>query len=185
MSYPVPTVVNVPAMPDTSPDTPLRMVGSIMYDWEENGYNLEWETRANFNTWLSHKQKALGIEIRIAKTQLSKAQQVYLTCETFRCACNSCGGLKPYEKKTMQERKIGSKQIQGGCPCYIQIKTYPNTDTILDKYEFNHSHETGKNNLKYIRIRVSTRVLIEDWVRYGVTNEEIVSDPLCDHSRSY
>jgi len=39
------------------------MVGSIMYDWEENGYNLEWKTRADFNTWLSHKQKALEIEI--------------------------------------------------------------------------------------------------------------------------
>jgi hypothetical protein len=186
MSYPVPTVVNVPAMPDTSPDTPLRMVGSITYDREENGYNLEWETRADFNTWLSHGQKALGIEIRIAKTQLSKVrQQVYLTCETFRCAHNGCGGLKPYEKKTTRERKIGSKRIQGGCPCYVQIKTYPHTDTILGKYEFNHSHETGKNNLKYIRIRVSTCELIEDWVRYGVTNEEIVSDPLPDHSRSY
>ena len=57
-----------------------------------------------------------------------------------------------------------------------------NTDTILGKYEFNHSHETGKSNLKYIWIQVSTRDLIEEWVQYGVTNEEIVSDPLCDHS---
>jgi hypothetical protein len=185
MSHLAPTLLNVPAMLDTGPDTPLRMVGSITYDREENSYNLEWETRADFNTWLSHEQKALGIEIRIAKTWLSKAQQVYLTCKTFRCARNGCGGLKPYKKKTMRERKIGSKRIQGGCPCYVQIKTYPNTDTILGKYEFNHSHETGKNNLKYIQIRVSTWDLIEDWVRYGVTNEEIVSDPLCDHSRSY
>src|SRR6266567_1175162 len=102
------------------------MVGSIMYDQEENGYNLEWETRADFNRWLTHKQKAIGIEIRIAKTRLSKAQQqVYLTCETFRCTRNRCGGLKHYEKKTARERKINSKWIDGGCPCYIQIKTYP------------------------------------------------------------
>jgi hypothetical protein len=59
---------------------------------------------------------------------------------------------------------------------------YPHTDTILGKYEFNHSHQTGKNNLKYIQIQVSTRDLMEDWVRYGVANEEIMSDPLCDHS---
>jgi hypothetical protein len=92
------------------------MVGSITYDLEENSYNLEWETRANFNTWLSHKQKALRIKIQIAKTQLSKVQQqVYLTCETFHYTYNGCRGLKPYKKKTMQERKIRCKQIEGGC----------------------------------------------------------------------
>src|SRR5712671_649805 len=26
---------------------------------------------------------------------------------------------------TTRERKIGSKQIQGGCLCYVQIKMYP------------------------------------------------------------
>jgi len=161
------------------------MVGSIMYDQEENEYNLEWETRADFDRWLTHEQKAIGIEIQIAKTRLSKArQQVYLTCETFHCTCNRCRGLKHYKKKTVWERKIDSKQINGGCPCYVQIKTYPHIDTILGKYEFKHSHTTGKNNLKYLWIRVSTRDLIEDWVQYGVTNEEIVSDPLCDCSRS-
>ena len=174
MSSPAPS-----AGPD--PATHLRMVGSITYDREESGYNLEWETRADFDKWLTHEQRAVGIEIRIAKTRISKArQQVYLTCETFRCVRNGCGGVKPYKKKTSWERKIDSKRIDGGCPCYVQIKTYPDTDTILGKYEFSHSHETGKNNLKYIRIRVSTRDLIEDWVRYGVTNEEIVSDPLSD-----
>jgi hypothetical protein len=162
--------------------TPLRMVGSIMYNWEENGYNLEWETRADFDRWLTHEQKAVGIEIQIAKTQRSKAQQqVYLTCKTFCCAHNGCEGIKHYEKKMAQEQKIDSKWIDGGCPCYIQIKMYPNTNTILGKYEFTHSHQTGKNNLKYIWIQVSTWDLIEDWVRYGVTNEEIVSDPLCNH----
>ena len=186
MSSPAPTLIDVPAAPvnaGTDPAAPLRTVGSITYDREENGYRLEWETRADFESWLSHEQRALGIEIRRSKTRTSKAQQqVYLTCETFRCARNGCGGLKPYQRKTARERKIDSKRIDGGCPCYVQIKTYPDTDTILGKYNFNHSHETGKNNLKYVRIRVCTRDLIEDWVRYGVTNEEIVSDPLCDRS---
>jgi hypothetical protein len=184
MSSPAPADTVIDPGLDPASETPLRLVGSITYDWEESGYNLEWESRAAFQTWLSHEQMAQGIEIRIAKTRLSKARQVYLTCETFRCACNGCGGIKPYVKKTARERKIDTKRIVGGCPCYVQIKTYPHTDTILGKYEFSHSHETGKNNLKYIRIRVSTRELIESWVRYGVTNEEIVSDPLYDCFRS-
>ena len=187
MTSPVPAVVNVPAAPDDAgsehidPATSSR-IGSISCDREENGYNLEWESRADFNNWLTHEQAALGIEIRVSKTRASKSRQLYSTCETFRCVHNGTGGKTNYIKKTTRERKIDSKRIDGGCPCYVQIKTYPHTDTILGKYEFNHSHETGKSNLKYIRIRVSTRDLIEEWVRYGVTNEEIVSDPLCDHS---
>ena len=182
MSLP-PPVVNVPAVPDDAGADPIdpatsSKIGGITYDREEGGYKLEWETRADFERWLTHEQQAIGIEIRRSKTRLSKVQQIYLTCETFRCVRNRLGGAKPYKKKTARKRKIGSKRIEGGCPCYVQIKTYPHTDTILGKYEFNHSHETGKNNLKYIRIRVSTRDLIEDWVRYGVTDQEIVSDPL-------
>ena len=177
MSEPTPTVTSILG---PEPNAPLQLVGSITYDRKENGYNLEWETRSNFESWLTHEQRATGIEIRQSKTCLSKAQHVYLTCETFRCTHNEIGGVKPYQKKTMRERKINSKRIDGGCPCFIQIKTYPHTDTILRKYEFNHSHETSKNNLKYIRIRVPTWDLIEDWVRYGVTDQEIVSVSLCD-----
>src|SRR5713226_8587743 len=87
---------------------------------------------------------------------------------------------KNYVKKTTCERKIDSKWIEGRCPCSIQIKMYPHTDTILGRYNPDHSHPVGKDNLRYIRIRVSTRALIEDWVHYGVTDLEIVSDPLFD-----
>ena len=41
----------------------------------------------------------------------------------------------------MRERKIESKQIGGGCPCYIQIKIYLHTNTKLGKYENKHSYE--------------------------------------------
>ena len=190
MSSPMLTVPALPVVaadiadPEIDPATSHRM-GSIMYDRKENGYNLEWESRADFDRWLTHEQEALGIEIRITKTQASKVRQLYLRCETFRCTRNGCGGIKPYVKKTTRERKIESKRIDGRCPCYVQIKLYPHTDTILGKYENKHSHDIGKKNLKHVRIRVPTRDLIEDWVRYRVTEEEIVSDPLCDRSRSY
>ena len=59
-------------------------------------------------------------------------------------------------KKMMRERKIDSKRIDGGCPCIIQIKIYPHTGTVLGKYNHDHSHPTGKDNLKYNRIQVST-----------------------------
>ncbi len=185
---PVPHIADVPAIPDdadpehiksdTINPTMLSKMGSITYDWEVSGYNLEWESRAKFNKWLTYEQAAIGIEIRLSKTRHSKNKSLYLTCETFRCVRNGTGGKSHYMKRTTRERKIENKRIEGGCPCLVQIKTYPHTDTILGKYDHDHSHPTGKDNLKYIRIRASTRELIEGWVHYGVTDQEIVSDPL-------
>jgi hypothetical protein len=183
MTPPLPTVVSVPAMPDEDyidPATSSR-IGSMSYDREEGGYNLEWESRADFNDWLTHEQKEIGIEIRLSKTRRPKTQ-LYSICEIFRCARNGTGGKSRYVKKTTRERKIESKRIEGGCPCLVQIKSYSHTNTILGKYNHDHSHPTGKDNLKYIRIRVNTRELIEAWVHYGVTDQEIVSDPLLDRN---
>ena len=151
-------------------------MGSIMYDQNKNCYNLEWESRDNFDRWLTNEQDTHGIEIWISKVQHSK--QLYPSSKTFCCTCNRIGGVKHYEKKTMQERKIESKRIEGGCPCYIQIKTYPHIQTILGKYNRDHSHPASEENLKYIQICVNMHELIESWVHYGVTDQEIVSDPL-------
>jgi hypothetical protein len=42
--------------------------GSMTYNHKKNSYNLEWESRADFNTWLTHEQTAIGIEIWVSKT---------------------------------------------------------------------------------------------------------------------
>jgi len=69
MTSPVPAVVNVPTVPDDAgPDlinpATSSKTGSITYDQEENRYNLEWESRDDFNKWLTHEQATIGIEIR-------------------------------------------------------------------------------------------------------------------------
>ena len=134
MTSPVASVTNVPLPVDTGainltidPATSLQM-GSITYDQNKNCYDLEWESRDDFDRWLTNEQDTHGIEIRISKVQCGK--QLYLSSETFRCTCNKTGGVKHYEKKTTWERKIESKRIEGGCPCYVQIKTYPHTQTV-------------------------------------------------------
>jgi hypothetical protein len=181
------SVVNVPAVPDDAgPEridpTTLSKIGSIAYDREEGSYNLEWESRADFNKWLTHEQVAIGVEIWVSKTWVSKMrEQLYSTYEILRCARNGTGGKKTYVKKMTRERKIDSKRIEGGCPCFVQIKTYPHTNTVMGKYHHDHSHPTGKDNLRYIRIWASTWELIKGWVHYGVTDQEIVSAPLLDH----
>jgi hypothetical protein len=62
---------NVSTMPDDAKcidSTISSRMGSIMYDWEENCYNLEWESRHNFNKWLTYEQAMIEIKIRLSKT---------------------------------------------------------------------------------------------------------------------
>ena len=149
-------------------------IGSMTYDQEENSYNLEWESRANFTQWLTHEQAVIGIKIQISKTQQSKVHQaqLYSTCKTFHCVHNGIGGKSCYMKKTTHERKIKSKQIDSRCLCYVQIKMYPHTDTILGKYNHNHFHPTSKDNLKYSRLKNCPNVWLfcKDWCSINQLN---------------
>ena len=63
------SVASVPLLVDTGaiidpdidsvidPTTSIQM-GSITYDWNENSYNLEWESRDDFDRWLTNEQEA-------------------------------------------------------------------------------------------------------------------------------
>jgi len=96
MSSPMPSFVNVPAIRDDAglgqidPTTSTRME-SIMYD-RENSYDIEFESVAKFNHWLSREQAAHGIEIWRHKVERSRTGQLYSTCKTYLCACNGTGG---------------------------------------------------------------------------------------------
>jgi hypothetical protein len=178
---------------DTAPDlsqtgharaTPIdpatsRLLGSITYD-QEHGFNLEWDSKDAFKDWLDNEQTAQSIELRPSK--IERGSTLYTTNQIFRCARNGTGGVKPYQKKTARERKIESKRIAGGCPCLVQIKTYPHTDIVLGKYISNHSHAIGMENLKFIRMRDSTREMIARMVRYGKNDKDIVSNPSPDNN---
>jgi len=156
-----------------------RLLGSITYD-REHGFNLEWDSKEAFKDWLDNEQTAQSIELRPSKIERGSA--LYTTNQIFRCARNGTGGLKPYQKKTTRERKIESKRIAGGCPALVQIKTYPHTGVILGKYISKHSHAIGMDNLKFIRMRDSTREMIARMVRYGKNDKDIVSDPPSDNN---
>ena len=184
MSLPVPSIADVPTvLDDAGPEEDPPKIGSMTYDREQNGFNLEWESRDNFSNWLRLEQKEMGIELQVSKVRKSQVQELcYSSNKTFSCTRNRMGGKKVYVKKTTRERKIDSKQIEGRYPCFVQIKTYPDTETILGKYNHDHSHPTSVDNLKYIWIRFNMRELIESWVHYGVTDQEIVSDPLIYHN---
>ena len=57
----VPTVLDDASPKCIDPATSSE-IRSIMYN-QNNGYDLEWESRSDFNKWLTHEQAAIGIEI--------------------------------------------------------------------------------------------------------------------------
>ena len=71
---PVPLLVDAGAIINPAidsvidPATSIRM-GSITYGWNENGYNLERESRDDFDRWFTNEQEARGIEIQISKVR--------------------------------------------------------------------------------------------------------------------
>src|ERR1700741_1571814 len=64
-SSPVPSVANISVVSDDAgsdcinPATSLR-IGSITHNRQENGYDHEWESRADFDKWLTNEQKTEG-----------------------------------------------------------------------------------------------------------------------------
>ena len=156
-----------------------RLLGSITYD-REHGFNLEWDSKEAFKIWLDNEQTAQSIELRPSKIERGSA--LYTTNQIFCCARNGTGGLKHYQKKMTRERKIENKQLPDGCPCRVQIKTYPHTAVVLGKYVSNHSHPIGLENLKFVYMRDSTREMIASMLRYGKNDKDIVSDSPSDNN---
>jgi hypothetical protein len=70
------------------------------------------------------------------------------------------GGKSKYAPKLHQQRKIASKRTS--CPCRLVVKTYPGTTTILGRYENEHSHPIGSQNLIYTHIPAAVLHQIED-----------------------
>jgi hypothetical protein len=152
--------------------------GSISWD-RDHGFNLEWESPEDFHKWHENEQRAHSIELRSSQTRGSRASSsqnvLFSGSRLYVCAHQGTGGIKKYERKTKRENQE-SKRIQGGCPCQVRIKVYPHTLTVLRKYTSEHSHPTGKDNLKYVQIRVPALEQIAGLIRLGLTDKEIVCD---------
>ena len=61
-----------------------------------------------------------------------------------------------------------------GCRCHLTIKLYPDTDKILGKYEEQHDHVIGDENLHFTRLSDTTKDLVTDLVHTGVHTKVIV-----------
>jgi hypothetical protein len=130
-----------------------QLHGSITYD-QENGYDMEWESMEEFHQWHENKERAHGIELHLAHTISSNGRAVYTASQLWVCSRQGTGGEKDYKRITKRKSRVERKRLSKGCPSQVRIKIYPHTSAILGKYSIEHSHQTGKDNLKHVRIRM-------------------------------
>jgi hypothetical protein len=61
-----------------------------------------------------------------------------------------------------------------GCRCQITIKIYSNTPTVLGRYDADHDHDVGSDNIAYTRMSLAARDQINMMLTQQIDNKEIV-----------
>ncbi|KAH9041160.1 hypothetical protein EDB84DRAFT_1229893, partial [Lactarius hengduanensis] len=124
-------------------------IGSFAYDKESAGYDLSWESLAEFDIWRQEQEGIDSIDLSLANTECGVRHFAWR--RIYRCSRQGSGGIKPYEKKYPDRiPKFGPKWI--GCPCKVDLKGYPGTQVILGRYTRTHDHALGLDNLIYTRL---------------------------------
>jgi hypothetical protein len=152
------------------PATSTRL-GSFNYDRESGDYPHEWANMDEFDAWRRAEELAYSIEL-IGST-VAHGKTLWTQRRYYVCSRQLSGGKSKYEKKNPDwHTKFTSKKI--GCDCKIVVKLYPHTPTILGRYEEEHNHGVGLENVKYTRMSQAMRVRIRHMLELKVDAREIV-----------
>jgi hypothetical protein len=147
--------------------------GSFGYDLATGKWSLRWASWHHFETWLRSEQHENSIQFVRKNIRKATPGQGWLQRHELVCARQGSGGLKKHVcKDPDRKRNIPTKRL--GCPCRLTVKTYPNTEEVLGMYTNAHSHDLGKDNLKFTRITPETRAWVTHLLSLGVENERIV-----------
>ena len=149
--------------------------GSITYDREKGTMPLEWENEDEFLVWLAAEEHMKTIKFIVSVTEQSDSPN-WRARRTYRCSREFSGGKLDRENVHQWDRKIPS--MKTGCQCRLIIKQYPHTRTILGKYDGQHDHPLGDENLRFLRLSHHIRSLVMDMIREGTDAEAIVSQML-------
>ena len=131
----------------------------------------EWADADVFLTWLAAEELEKCIELIVSQVEQSDSL-IWQERRVYQCAREYTGGKYDCQRITKWERMIPSKKT--GCRCHLTIKLYPDTDKILRKYEEQHDHAIGDENLRFTRLLDTTKDLVMDLVCTGVHTKVIV-----------
>jgi hypothetical protein len=122
---------------------PKLPYGSLTYNCQK-GDMLEWLNEDGFQEWLTTEEQQKMIKLIVCCTAESDSPN-WWAHHVFRCSCELSGGRTNCKNKRDWDQKIPSKKTS--CKCQLIIKQYPNMETMLSKYEGEHDHPLGNDNL--------------------------------------
>ena len=147
-------------------EPPAPAVRSFEQD-PNSSYNLYWKDMENMKEWMNKEEDEKTIEFSTKEVRKASSGQPWLEKHIYVCGREFTGGKNKYERKRDHTRKVGPKRI--GCPVRLTVKSYPGTPELRGKLTGgSHTHETGKANARFMRLRKETRKEIERLLRLGV-----------------
>ena len=146
--------------------------GSMAYDREKGGMMLEWANEEEFLAWLAAEESEKTIGLIVSQIERSNSP-LWRERRVLRCSREFTGGKRDYQNGNQWERKIPSKKT--GCQCRVTVKQYPQTEVMLGKYDGQHDHPLGDDNLRFIRLSGKIRDLVMDMVYIDIDSKTIVS----------
>ena len=147
-----------------------RKRGSFNWD-REHGFSLEWANLAEFEMWRQVEERTSSIELIRSSTRTGV---LFSRRQRFVCGRQDSGGLRKYQKKH-PGRKCKIRNRKSGCGCYVIVKQYHHTSTILGRYIAEHDHEIGEANIAFTRLAGTTRERIKMMLTQKIDRDEIVS----------
>ena len=146
--------------------------GSLTYD-HQKGDMLEWPNEDMFQAWLVAEEQDKTIKLIMSYIAELDSPN-WQVCHMFRCSCELSSGKTKWENKSDCDQKIPSKKT--GCKCQLIVKQYLGTETMLGKYQGEHDHPLGNNNLWFLRLSTEVRNPVMDMVDVGMGCQAIVSN---------
>ena len=134
---------------------------SFTYNHEKGGMTHEWADADMFLTWLTAKELEKAMELIVSQVEQLDSL-IWQEWHMYQCTREYIGRkYHDCHRTTKWERIIPSKT---GCWCHLTIKLYPDTDKILKKYEEEHDHAIGNENLHFTRLLDMTKELVTNLV---------------------
>ena len=105
---------------------------------------MEWANEEEFLAWLAAEESEKTIGLIVSQIERSNSP-LWWEWRVLWCSREFTGGKRDYQNGNQWERKIPSKKT--GCQCCVTVKQYPQTEVMLGKYDGQHDHPLGDDNL--------------------------------------
>nr|GAT51335.1 predicted protein [Mycena chlorophos] len=166
-----------PPTPTPRPILEPDAAHGFLYDREQGGYSLEFNTEAHFEGWLFEQRRTRAVEFRrrrIEHCKMPDGQRAWLTRTTYTCTRDGDSRVDEYERtKPERKTKAFKKELSDGCSALVTMKTYPDTRRVLVKHRDEHSHPLGVENVPYMTLSKQRREEIGERLADGESGKAL------------